>query len=206
MTRRTMALFIVLCIGGLSPVLAEILFERFDLNHSTIGFVVPILGGLSEVEGKFTDFSITLRYDEADLSRSSITVVIQTASITTGIEQRDKHLRSPDFFDVASHPEIRFESSKIEKRGDGWVALGTLQMRGTSKKIELPFTIKGLHENPEKKKVLIGLSAGITLNRQDYGVAWTHPAVPLFVSDEIRIDIRLISKQHDREPAEEDAD
>ncbi len=200
MTRRIIVLLTVLCVSTLGPASAEIVFDRFDVNHSTIGFSVPIMAGLSEVEGKFTDFSITVHFDEEDLSRSRISVVIQTASINTGIADRDKHLRSPDFFDAAKHPEIRFESSQILKRGEEWVAIGTLEMRGISKKIEMPFTVNGLHESREENKVLIGLSASTTLNRQDFGVSWKHPAVALFVGDEIQVDIHLISKRADRQP------
>ena len=71
-----------------------------DNNHSTVGFSVPILGGLSKVRGKFTDFAITLTNDEKDITKSSVNVVIKATSINTGIEGRDKHLRTADFFDV----------------------------------------------------------------------------------------------------------
>src|ERR1700720_604098 len=86
-----------------------------DRNHSTVGFSVPIMGGLSKVTGKFTDFQIRLSGDDADLSRGSVSATIQTASIDTGIVDRDKDLRSAGFFDAAKYPEIRFESRSIRK-------------------------------------------------------------------------------------------
>ena len=88
-----------------------------DNNHSTVGFSVPILGGLSQVKGKFTDFTITLNNDEKDITKSSVTVVIKATSVDTGIEGRDRHLRNADFFDVEKFPEITFKSERIEKKG-----------------------------------------------------------------------------------------
>lgn len=71
-----------------------------DANHSTVGFSVSIMDGLSKVSGKFTDFTVALTNDEKDITKSSVNVVIKAASINTGIAARDNHLRSADFFDV----------------------------------------------------------------------------------------------------------
>src|SRR3954470_7181356 len=81
-----------------------------DVNHSTVGFAVPILGGLSKVRGKFTNFNVAIDYDEADVTRSSVAATIKADSINTGIEARDTHLKTADFFDVAKYPEITFQS------------------------------------------------------------------------------------------------
>src|SRR5215471_18338885 len=116
---------------------------RIDNNHSTIGFSVPILDGLSKVSGKFTDFTITLNNDEADITKSSVTVVIKAASIDTGIADRDKDLRTAAFFDIDKYPEINFQSKRIEKRGNQLVAIGMFTMHGVTKEIEIPFTITG---------------------------------------------------------------
>src|SRR5262245_12469491 len=114
-----------------------------DNNHSTVGFSVPIFGGLSQVTGKFTDFAITLNNDEKDTTKSSVNVVIKATSINTGIEGRDRHLRNPDFFDVEKFPEITFQSQRIEKKGKQFIAHGPLTMHGVTKEIALPFTING---------------------------------------------------------------
>lgn len=203
MARRFLFLFIFLAVSAISPGTADVLFDRFDMNHSTIGFTVPIIGGLSEVQGKFTEFSVTLRYDDEDLTLSSVVAEIQTASINTGIAKRDNHLRSPDFFDAGSYPTIRFESSRVEKRGDQWVVVGNLTMRAHTKEIGIPFTVKGVNENPE---LLIGLSATTSLNRRDYGMTWKHPAVSAFVSDEIGIEIRLLSKLTEKQTVDPASD
>lgn len=180
-----------------------ITFSTFDKNHSTIGFRVPIFGGFSEVEGKFTEFDVTVEYDPDSPTESSVRVVIHAASINTGIDDRDHHLMGPDFFDVVEFPEIRFESSRIEQLDGRLVAHGTLTMRGVSREIALPFDIKGLHTDPESGKMMLGVATGITIDRQEYGIAWRHPE-EIFVGDEIRIEIRLISKMTEVDSAEKE--
>ena len=170
-----------------------------DNGHSTVGFSVPILNGLSKVKGKFTDFSITLNSDEKDITKSSVVVVIKPASIDTGIERRDNHLRSADFFDVEKFPEIRFQSTRIEKRGKSFVAHGTLTVKGVSKEIALPFSITGSNKDATGKKMNIGYSARMTLNRRDYGITWSHRDVPNFVGDNIDVEIDLITRVIDVE-------
>src|SRR6185436_19285253 len=126
-----------------------------DNNHSTVGFSVPILGGLSQVKGKFTDFAITINNDEKDITKASVSVVIKATSVNTGIEGRDRHLRTADFFDVEKFPEITFKSERIEKKGKQFIAHGPLTMHGVTKEIALPFTITGTLKNP----LTVGYSA-----------------------------------------------
>jgi polyisoprenoid-binding protein YceI len=168
-----------------------------DMNHSTVGFSVPIMGGLSKVRGKFTDFNINLTNDEKDITKSSVNVVIKAASVDTGIEGRDKHLRTADFFDVEKFPEITFQSSRIEKRGKQLIAHGTLTMHGVSKEIALPFTITGVNENADKTKKNVGYSASLVLNRREYGINYTHKTVPNFIGDNITVEIDLITRAID---------
>lgn len=183
--------------GGTAAGADPITFTGFDLNHSTIGFAVPILGGMSEVDGKFMSFAATLVYDDRDPSRSSVTAVIQVASVTTGIPERDKHLLSAAFFDAAHHPEICFTSSRLEKRGDRLVAAGILEMRGVRKPIELQVEIAGLQSDPKSGRIQLGAAATATINRQDFGVSWRHDE-PRFVGDDVRVSIHLLSKPTDR--------
>jgi polyisoprenoid-binding protein YceI len=110
-----------------------------DMNHSNVGFSVPIMNGLSKVKGKFTDFAVTLNVDEKDITKSSVNVVIKATSIDTGVENRDKHLRNADFFDVEKYPDITFQSSRIEKKGKQFIAHGPLTVHGVTKDIALPF-------------------------------------------------------------------
>jgi len=170
---------------------------RIDTNHSTVGFSVSIMGGLSKVTGKFTDFTVTLMNDERDITKSSVSVVIKATSIDTGIKERDNDLRTANFFDVEKYPEITFQSTRIEKRGKQLIAVGTFTMHGVSKEIVLPFTITGPDKNPTTKKMNIGYTTRITLNRRDFGINWRHPAVPNFVSDDVEVEINLITRAID---------
>ena len=168
-----------------------------DTNHSTIGFSVSIMNGLSRVNGKFTDFTVTLTNDDKDITKSSVSVVIKAASINTGIPARDADLRSAAFFEVEKYPEITFQSKRIEKKGKQLFALGTFTMHGVSKEITLPFQITGVNKDPASKKMNLGYSARIVLNRRDFGINWTHPKVPNFVGDNVEIEIHLITRAID---------
>lgn len=168
-----------------------------DANHSTIGFSVSIMDGLSRVNGKFTDFTITLTNDEKDVTKSSVSVVIKAASINTGITARDNHLRSADFFEVEKYPEITFQSQRVEKKGKQFFAVGTFTMHGVSKEIVLPFQITGVNKDPASKKMNLGYSARTVLNRRDFGISWHHPKVPNFVGDNVEVEINLITKAID---------
>lgn len=173
--------------------LRAITYKKFDKNHSTIGFRTPIFGGFSSVEGKFTKFDIVVVHDEDSLELSSVRVTIDAASINTGNEERDAHLRTGDFLDVDSYPEITFISERIEKRSDGYVAVGKFTLRGVTKTVELSFEIKGVHHKKEGNKYMIGIKANTAIDRQDYGVEWRHPD-PLFVGDSVFVEINLISR------------
>jgi polyisoprenoid-binding protein YceI len=98
--------------------------------HSNIGFAIPIAGGLSKLRSKFSEFTVTIVYDDKDLTKSSVEEWIKAASIDTGIDERDAHLRKPDFVDVEKYPEITFKSSRIEKTGKDFIAHGTFSMHG----------------------------------------------------------------------------
>jgi polyisoprenoid-binding protein YceI len=179
------ALFISVYAGSLRE-------YKIDTNHSTVGFSVPILGGLSKVTGKFSDFNIVLMNDEQDITKSTVKAVIKTVSIDTGIQARDEHLRTPDFFDAVKFPEITFESTQIKKKGKNFVAVGNLTIHGITKQIELPFNITGTFKKDNLTNV--GYAAKIVINRRDFGVNWTHPTAPEFVGDNVEIDINLITK------------
>jgi polyisoprenoid-binding protein YceI len=168
-----------------------------DNAHSTVGFSVPILGGLSQVKGKFTDFAITLNHDEKDVTKSSVSVVIKATSVDTGIERRDAHLRTPDFFDVEKFPEITFKSERIEKKGKSFIAHGPLTMHGVTKEIALPFNITGTYKNPANNKTTLGYSAKMVLNRRDYGINYSRQDSPTFVGDDITVEIELVTRALD---------
>lgn len=142
-----------------------------DTAHTNVGFTVRHLV-INKVRGKFNEFSGTITYDEKDITKSSLKGTIQVGSIDTDHPKRDKHLRSPDFFDAESHKEITFASTRVEKEDDGYVLVGNLTMRGTSKEIRVPFEITGKIIDPWKRTV-IGFEAVLRINRQDFGISYS---------------------------------
>jgi len=196
MLKKTVLLVLLFAV----TVMAQVSTTRpypIDNNHSTVGFSVPILGGLSQVKGKFTDFAITINNDEKNITKSSVNVVIKATSVDTGIEARDRDLRTSDFFDVEKFPEITFKSERIEKKGKQFVAYGPLTMHGVTKEIALPFTITGTYKNPATNKLSIGYSVKTMLNRRDFGINYSHRDIPTFVGDNITIEIELVTRALD---------
>jgi len=160
-----------------------------DNAHTQIGFKVKHMI-VATVLGKFNEFSGQVFYDEADVTKSTVQGTIKVASISTDNPKRDEHLRSADFFDVATHPDITFKSKKIIKQGNGFVAFGDLTIRGVTKEIKVPFTITGKLVDPWGK-TRIGLEATAAINRQDFGVSWNKALDNggLLVSNDVKIEI-----------------
>jgi polyisoprenoid-binding protein YceI len=167
--------------------------DRYEIDpaHTNIGFAVRHLV-ISKVKGNFKEFSGTILYDEEDITRSSVDVTIKAASINTEHHKRDKHLRSPDFLDVARFPSLSFRSKRIEKRAGGYVAVGTLTIHGVSKEVALPFALIGKVKDPWGNTRL-GAEARMTINRHDFGVSWskTMDNGGLVVGNEVEIDITI---------------
>jgi len=187
----TAALFAILL--AVAPSFGAVTKYEIDAAHSNIGFAIPILGGLSSVRGKFSDFKVEITYDDKDVTKSSVTATIKAASIDTGIEGRDAHLKRADFFDVEKYPDITFQSKHIEKKGNGFIAHGTFTMHGVSKDIALPFTVNGVKPAPEGKTVL-GVTAKTTLNRKDFGISYARRDNPDFLGDNVEIELSLVTR------------
>lgn len=187
--RKTVAAFPLLLVVSVGAY-AGVAYEP-DRNHSTIGFGVPILDGISEVTGKFTKFTVAVDRDPHDDAKSTVRVVIDASSVDTGIDGRDKHLRSADFFDVEKFPEIVFESTRIRKKRRGYVVDGNLSLHGVTKVVSIPLKTTG--EFSRDGRTSIGLSGTLTLDRRDFGVAWKHQ-LPMFISDRIAVRLSLLLK------------
>ncbi|UCD17124.1 MAG: polyisoprenoid-binding protein [Candidatus Zixiibacteriota bacterium] len=182
------ALTIIIATAGMAVAAEKYVIDQ---THSSVEFSVKHLV-ITNVKGGFTDFTGSIMFDTADVSRSSVNVTIKSASINTNDDGRDKHLRSEDFFDVEKFPEITFNSTKIEKTEKGLIAHGNLTMHGVTKNITIPFELTGPITDPWGKK-RIGVEAGLTLDRKDYGIKWNKilDNGGLTVSDKVKIELNI---------------
>jgi len=164
---------------------------NIDPNHSYIGFRVMHMG-LAEVPGRFKDFSGSINYDGADVSKSSVSFTAKVTSVDTGVEGRDKHLRTKDFLEVETYPDMSFKSTKVEKKGKNLLVTGDFTLKGITKSITIPFTINGMMKD-DKGGVKMGISAQTTINRRDYNVTYGNklPDGTLALSDMVKIDLQL---------------
>jgi len=163
-----------------------------DKNHSEATFQIRHL--VSRVSGKFDDFSGSVSVDQGNPSASSGEFTVKTASINTGGADRDKHLRSADFFEVEKYPEISFKSTSIKptSRKDVYDVTGTFMMHGVTKTITLPVEFLGFIKDPQGNQ-RAGFSAHITLNRKDYGINWNRAldAGGTLLSDDVDITVNI---------------
>lgn len=143
-----------------------------DPAHSAAEFKVKHLM-ISNVRGKFTGLTGTLKLNEGDVSKSSIEASIPVATVSTGDEQRDGHLKSGDFFDAEKFPTMAFKSTKIVPDGEGELKVtGDLTLHGATKPVT--FSVEGPSQ-PSKDpwgNTRIGLSATAKINRKDFGLSW----------------------------------
>ncbi|MCA9735892.1 MAG: polyisoprenoid-binding protein [Deferribacteres bacterium] len=164
---------------------------KIDKSHSNIGFVVKHLV-ITKVRGDFQKYDAQLFYDEKDITKSSVDVTIDVASIDTENERRDNHLRSGDFFDAENNPQITFKSTSFGKDGDQLYAMGNLTIRGVTKEVKLPFEMTEKIVDPWGN-TRFGVEASLEINRFDYGVKWDKKMDTggLVVSEEVKIEIQL---------------
>ncbi|HSP35482.1 MAG TPA: YceI family protein [Thermoanaerobaculia bacterium] len=145
-----------------------------DPAHSTIEFSVKHMM-FTTVRGRFKSFKGTIKADEKSPDRSSVTVEIDASSIDTGAGDRDAHLKSADFLDVATHPTITFRSKRVagaaSKEGDRFKLTGDLTIRGKTMEITLDCTYQGRGKDPWGKE-RAGASATGEIDRRQWGLQW----------------------------------
>jgi polyisoprenoid-binding protein YceI len=164
----------VLLLAAPSPVAATDSIKapavwKVDKTHSELSFRVRHL--VSRVPGTFLDWDATITADPTNLNAGSVVVNIRTASITTNNERRDTHLKSPDFFDVVTYPEITFKSSSVKVEGETVTLVGDLTMRGVTKSVTMTGSYNGIQPG-ERGRDRIGFDVSAKINRLDYGVKY----------------------------------
>ena len=165
---------------------------QIDYTHSDISFSVRHMM-ISKVNGRFADWNGTIDFDPQNPANTTVDVTVQLASVDTREQQRDDHLRSPDFFDVANFPEMHFKSTNVEQDDDDEGKLyGELTIRGITKPVVLDVEYAGQAQSPWGT-TSAGFSAEATLNRKDWELTWNQALETggVLVSDKIKIAIEL---------------
>jgi polyisoprenoid-binding protein YceI len=145
-----------------------------DPTHSSIGFTARH-AMVTKVRGTFEEFDGKAVLDAANPGQSTAEVTIQVASINTRQAQRDEHLRTNEFFDAPTFPEITFRSTGVEVRGENEFALtGDLTIKGTTKPVTIDFEHTGVATDPYNN-VRAGFEGKAVINRKDWGITWNAP-------------------------------
>ena len=143
---------------------------KADKAHSNVNFTVTHLM-ISEISGNFKEYDVNVSMNGEDFKTADIQAVIKTASVNTENEGRDKHIRSDDFFNADSFPNMTFKSEKIEQMGtDTYKIYGSLTIRNATKPVVLDAKYKGKQDAWGTTK--LGFKATTTINRFDYDVKW----------------------------------
>ena len=162
-----------------------------DKPHSSTSFKIRHL--MSNVTGYFHDFDAVVTIDRATPAKSSVEFTIRTQSIDTRAAERDEHLRSPDFFEVAKYPTISFKSTSVApKSATQFDVTGDLTMHGVTKRITLPVTFLGFVRDPRGNEKA-GFEITTTLDRKDYNITWNRVLDEggFLLGDEVKVTIEL---------------
>jgi polyisoprenoid-binding protein YceI len=164
--------------------------SKWDLDpeNSSVGFVCKHV--FSNVRGMFQRPSGTVVFDEVNPAASNVNATIDVSTITTGVEERDTHLKSPDFFDAAKFPTATFASTGCTKSGAGaYSVIGNLTMHGVTRPVTLAVTASQPFNHAGG--IRRGIEASTTVNRKDFGLVWEYPGEGpgVVVGDQIKITI-----------------
>jgi len=162
-----------------------------DPTHSSIEFAVRHMG-IATVRGTFGTFDVMPVLNEQGML-TDVTATVDVGSLDTGVDQRDEHLRSPDFFDVAQHPEMTYRSTKVENLGGGrYRVSGDLTIRGITHPVALDVETSEQVKDPWGNQ-RIGAEITAKLNRTKWGLTWTQvlEAGSLLVGEEVKISMEM---------------
>jgi polyisoprenoid-binding protein YceI len=193
------AISAVVLAGAVSlPAAAATSSWQIDPNHSAAQFAVRHLA-ISTVRGAFTKVNGTIQFDDKDISKSSVDVTIEAASVDTRVADRDKDLRSDHFFDVEKYPTLTFKSTKVEQEAPGKLKVtGDLTIHGVTKQVVLEVEGPTAPVKDPWGNQRAAANATTKINRQDFGVKWNAKmdGGGLVVGDDvdITIDVEMVQK------------
>lgn len=179
----------LLFVSFVSSVTAQDAKWEIDKSHSSITFKVSHFK-IATVKGNFDDFSGAIQSKGEDFNGASTDITIKTASINTNQKDRDKHLRSADFFNAEAHPEITFKNASLTKVSDkDYTVKGDLTINGITKPFEFAGTFKGSFVHPRFKKTIGVFEFSGTLPRLDYKIGSKFPTAALGGDVEVAISL-----------------
>ncbi len=165
---------------------------QIDSAHTRLGFIARH-AMVTSVRGFFPEFEGTVHLDAADPGKSSAKITIKVESVTTGHTQRDAHLRTSDFFDIETHPEMTFVSTSAEALGgENFRLTGDLTIKGVSKPVSIDFEFTGSAKDPYGN-MRAGFEGKTTINRKDWGVVYNAALETggMLVSDKIKLEFDI---------------
>jgi polyisoprenoid-binding protein YceI len=164
-----------------------------DPAHSSVNFEILHMG-VSHVHGAFGNVKGTVTLNEKDIAKSSVAATIDTTTVSTGVAQRDTHLKSADFFDVAKNPAMAFKSTSLTSSGGKLRLIGDLTIDGVTRSVTLDLDGPAPPQKNMQGKTISGFSASGTIKRSDYGFGAKFP--PPLIGDEVKFTIDVeIDKQ-----------
>jgi len=165
---------------------AEETVYAIDPVHSTVLLKVNHLG-VADAYGRFNELAGEVRHNAEDPAQGKIKFTVQAVSIDTNNEDRDKHLRGPDFFNAGEFPELTFESTAIEKKSDtDYRVTGDFTVRGTTKPVTFDFQVGGTGKNMQGQDIFGG-GATFTVKRSDFGIDY----LPQALGDDVTVIVSL---------------
>jgi polyisoprenoid-binding protein YceI len=165
---------------------------EIDSSHSSVHFSVRHLV-IAKVRGSFTRWSGTVQVPDGDFSKATVAVTIDASSIDTGVADRDAHLKSADFFDVAQYPELRFVGKRVQPRsGDVIDVVGDLTIKGITREVVLRVEQHGQAKDPWGN-LRTAFSAKTSIDRKDFGLTWNQVLETggVMVGDRVEIEAEI---------------
>jgi polyisoprenoid-binding protein YceI len=159
-----------------------------DPNHSEVDFSISHLS-VSKVHGRFGAVNATIKYNEADVTKSTVNATIGVDTIDTGVDRRNTDLKSPDFFDAVTMPTATFTGTSVAKTASGLRVAGNLTIHGITKPVVLDVEGPTAAVTDQKGKLHAGYSATTTLDRSDFGIGPKYGAA--MIGTEVKLDIEL---------------
>lgn len=185
-----------LVVGFATAAVAQTTTLSIDPAHSEADFSITHMT-ISTVHGRFSGVKGTIVLDPEHMKQSSVEANIDVNTVDTGVEPRDKHLRSADFFDVAKYPTMTFKSTSVTKDHDGFKVDGDLTLHGVTKPVTLQMdepskVVTGMDGKPHR-----GFEATTTINRKDFGLTWngTLKSGDAVLGDDVKVSLEIEAVQ-----------